>query len=497
MENNLRDFYKDSYLRGDLPHSHDFTPSGKAAGAIYAISSIQDAVPILHGSAGCGYHYRFVCRRSGLPAYELQCTGLAEKDIVMGGAQELRKTILETVEKCHPALIAVIQTTPVDMIHDDVQGVLAELSPQLACKLVFVQSEKISHCDKRSKGKVVFCKTQSESTQAYNYDGDIKGCGFSEAMKAIVLHVMKPQQKKKNTINICGPFRQTSGRAFLNGMIKDFKNIGIEVNTFIPSCTTKDLETAPQAALNLVSGRMNWAIKMKEIFGTDYFLADFDEYGYSGLDGIERFYLDISRKLELSHGAESYLAARKQEAMRCLSKVNMQQFSCALCSSDYRNLTKMIRFYKNVLKFEIPYVLVRVRQRRYTSIYSMNELNQFASKFIAEAAAEADANTKWFVNPSQEQVNSIFSQVNYVVGQSCFVGINENLNYVENPRFIPLDFDNFQSFVVDYVKRIKNISHYVNQSKNICDYENEPDDENSANIKGTLSLWDKLWIQRG
>jgi nitrogenase molybdenum-iron protein alpha/beta subunit len=499
MENNLREFYKDSYLHGDLPHPHDFTPSGKATGAIYAISSVQDAIAILHGSSGCGFHYRFVCRRSDSPAYELQCTGLEEKDIVMGGAEKLRRTIIETVEKYHPSLIAIIPTTPVDMIHDDIAGVLAELSTQLDCKLISVKSEKISHADKRIKGKVVFCKTQGESKQAYNYDGDIKGCGFSEAMKAIVMNVMKPQKIKKNTINICAPFRHTTGSALLSGIIKEFKNIGISVNTYIPNCKVKDLETAPRAALNLVTGRMNWAMKMKEIFGTDYFLADFDECGYSGLDGIEQFYLNISRKLELPQSAETYLAAKKREVSEFLltSKVYMEQYSCALCCSDYRNLSKLIRFYKNVLKFKIPYVLIRVSQKRYTSIYSMDELNKFAAKFISEAAAEADEDTKWFINPAQDQVNYIFDKVDNVVGQGCFSCANDNLKFIEIPQFIPMDFDNFQSFVVDYNKRIKNASECMNQSRGIYDCEKVPDDENRINIEGTLSLWDKLWIQRG
>jgi len=91
MERNLREFYKNIYFYDSLPYVHQFTPSGKAAGAIYAIGSIKDAIPIVHGSAGCGFHYRYVCRRSHHPAYELQCTDLEEQDIVMGRAEKLRK----------------------------------------------------------------------------------------------------------------------------------------------------------------------------------------------------------------------------------------------------------------------------------------------------------------------------------------------------------------------------------------------------------------------
>jgi nitrogenase molybdenum-iron protein alpha/beta subunit len=64
MNENLREYYKNAYFYNRLPYAHSFSPSGKAVGAIYAVSAIEGAVPILHGSAGCGFHYRYICRQS-------------------------------------------------------------------------------------------------------------------------------------------------------------------------------------------------------------------------------------------------------------------------------------------------------------------------------------------------------------------------------------------------------------------------------------------------
>lgn len=59
METNLREFYKNSYLYDRIPYIHEFTPSGKVSGTIFAISTIEIAIPILHGSSGCGFHYKY------------------------------------------------------------------------------------------------------------------------------------------------------------------------------------------------------------------------------------------------------------------------------------------------------------------------------------------------------------------------------------------------------------------------------------------------------
>ncbi len=130
------------------------------AGAVYAVAAISDAVPLIHGPAGCGFHYRYSSRRNFLPACALACTALQEKDIVLGGAKQLRKTILETVERHSPAMIVVIPSTSVDITNDDVESVLNSLRSEINCRLVFVPSKRISHADKRVTERQVFCQTR-------------------------------------------------------------------------------------------------------------------------------------------------------------------------------------------------------------------------------------------------------------------------------------------------------------------------------------------------
>lgn len=140
METSLREFYKNSYLYDRVPYIHKFTPSGKVAGAIFAISTIENAIPILHGSSGCGFHYRYVCRRSWKPAYNLKCTGLKETDIIMG-KWKIKGSNYWNGEKYSPSLIGIIPASSVDMTGDDIEGVIRELQPQITYKLLFVKSK--------------------------------------------------------------------------------------------------------------------------------------------------------------------------------------------------------------------------------------------------------------------------------------------------------------------------------------------------------------------
>lgn len=489
METNLREFYKDSYLYDRLPYIHKFTPSGKVSGAIFAISTIENSIPILHGSSGCGFHYKYVCRRSWKPAYNLKCTDLKERDIIMGGSEKLKKTIIETVKKYNPSLIGVIPASSVDMINDDIEGVIRELQPQITCKLIFVKSKKISHADKRSNARKSFCENNTDKKKIH--DGNLKSCGFSEAMETIVENVMRPQEVNNNLVNICGFYWGIHEDAMVNGIKKELNNMGIKINAFIPNCSTKELETAPRAALNIITSRVKWVIKMKELFGTEFMIVRNEEYGYRGLNGIEEFYIDIAKKLEAYDRLSKYLNNRKVDIEDRLEKSLLQigKYTCSIYCEDFRSVFKLTYFYGCVLKLKIKYIAVTVKQDRYMSMFSKSELYAMAKENLMESLKELAYEVIWQINFNNEEITAFGEDVDLCIGDKYI----QNSKHIDPPAFIPLDFDNYEKFILNYINTINKT--VINENRNFL-LDNYCENEN-LNEEVSGKMWDILWLQRG
>ncbi|WP_368487977.1 nitrogenase component 1 [Clostridium sp. BJN0013] len=488
METSLREFYKNSYLYDRVPYIHEFTPSGKVAGAIFAISTIENAIPILHGSSGCGFHYRYVCRRSWKPAYNLKCTGLKEKDIIMGGSEKLKEAIIETAKKYNPSLIGIIPASSVDMTGDDIEGVIRELQPQITCKLLFVKSKKISHADKRGNARKSFCENNTDKKKIH--DGNLKSCGFSEAMEVIVENVMKPQEVENTLINICGFYWGIHENAMVNGIKKELEKMGIKINAFIPNCSVEELETAPRAALNIITSRVKWVIKMKELYGTEFMIVKNEDYGYRGLNGIEEFYIDIAKKIGAYERLGRYLNERKVHIQERLEKklLKMSKYTCAIYCEDFRDIYKLIYFYGCVLKLKIKYVVVTVKQNGYMSLFSKDTLFEMAKENIVEGLNELDYEVNWKINFDIEKIIAFEENADLCIGYTHI----QNSKHINLPSFIPLDFNNYEKFILHYIDMINRTVFREDKSLLLDNY-------NSVNVNEKVSkkMWDILWLQRG
>ncbi|WP_297421810.1 nitrogenase component 1 [Clostridium sp.] len=488
MKTNLREFYKNSYLYDRIPYIHEFTPSGKVSGAIFAISTIENAIPILHGSSGCGFHYKYVCRRSWKPAYNLKCTGLKEKDIIMGGSEKLKKTILETVKKYNPSLIGIIPASSIDVTNDDIEGVIREIQPLISCKLIFVKSKKISHADKRSNARKSFCENNTNKKKIH--DGNLKSCGFSEAMEEIVQKVMKPQEVDNNLINICGFYWGINEDAMVNGMKKEFEKMGIKINSFIPNCSVEELETAPRATLNIITSRVKWVMKMKELYGTEFMVVRNEDYSYSGLDGIEEFYLDVAKKIGAYERLSEYLNMRKVYMEERLKKqfLKLCKYTCVIYCEDFRNIGKLINFYGYVLKLKIKYIAVTVKQNRYMSLFSENQLFEMAKENIIDGLSKLDYEVSWKINFNNEETITFEKDADICVGDIS----TKSSKHINPPAFIPLDFDNYEKFIHHYIDMINRTALNEKRGFPLDNYNKE-----NVNEEVSKKMWDILWLQRG
>jgi nitrogenase molybdenum-iron protein alpha/beta subunit len=478
---------------------HRYGYSGKLAGAMYAIGEIKDAVPVIHGSAGCGFHYKYVCRRNYLPVYNSQCTELEEKDIIFGGADKLRSTVLETARKYAPSMIAVIPSASVDMIHDEIDNVIDSLKDKVDCKLVSLKSEKFSHVDKRNRKGILDQCIKRWDNCGLEEDFDYKGCGFAEAMKAMVEQVMEKQKVRKNTVNICGLAWGPGGNAIAGGMAKELEELGIGVNTYIPNCTTKEIMEAPKGELNIVTRRIQWAKRMEDIFGTAYFQVNSFDF-YRGLEGIERLYLKISERLGIKRNISKLLSQKKQHTLQELIPLvrYLKSFRFALFTSSYKDVPYMIEKYERDFGISLMYVFVEIREES----LNLNRVSEENEKKLLEnmhdAIEKTGSKAQLFINVPSSVIAEALGEVDYVIGGVELGLKTEGVRYIQDTiNIMPLDFEGFKRVVADFVQRIKRASVYSNLIIEKFKYQSGYYPMlNNANMEGTLKMWEKMWIQR-
>ncbi len=291
----------ENFIRGIYPWDiyHQFAINGKISGSVSAVGEMSDVVALLHGPAGCGFAYRMSAHRR-YPYYELECTDMGKGEVLLGGTQKLEEQIFHIYYEKHPKLIVVIHSPVCDLLQEDVGGVVRLLREQ-GIPVIDVQSTNFSHRDKdycslRLK-KTAVIEPESRKTVELN----LKGCGLTEALKALVDQVMIPCERKERTVNFEVLLMKGEVYQALKETIDFLEQFHIGVNCIIPNDPVERLAAAPAASLNIVS-RVNWAEYMKGIFGTEF--IHYRASGrYYGWDGLCLFYQDIFRKLGLEDSA--------------------------------------------------------------------------------------------------------------------------------------------------------------------------------------------------
>ncbi|MFQ9799702.1 MAG: nitrogenase component 1 [Clostridia bacterium] len=265
---------------------HTFGVNGKISGSIGAVGEMQDVLPIIHGPRGCGFHYRHSARRRHQPLYRVLTTNLEERDIIGGGEEKLRRTVEEAWRQYHPKLIMVIPSPISDILNDDILTIVQEMRGQ-GIPVVGIQSELFSHRDKNYTRNRLKKIAEQKITGENRLEMEIKGCGFVEALYALVGQVMEAVPVIPHSVNIETVGWGSNGNLVLREIEAFLNRCGITVNTWFPSASYEAIRRAPAAQLNLAR-RVRWARLMKERFGTDYLHLG-SEGRYSGLEGFVPF----------------------------------------------------------------------------------------------------------------------------------------------------------------------------------------------------------------
>ena len=180
---------------------HTFGVNGKISGSVGAVGEMQEVLPLLHSPRGCGFHYRYSARRRHQPFYSVLTSNLEERDIICGGEEKLRQAIRDAWSRYRPGLIMVIPSPISDILNEDVRSVCAELRRE-GISVVGVQSELFSHRDKNYTRNRLKELAHQTITGDNRLEMELKGCGFTEALYALVEQVMEPSAQIPHSINI-------------------------------------------------------------------------------------------------------------------------------------------------------------------------------------------------------------------------------------------------------------------------------------------------------
>ena len=135
-------------------------------GAMWAVTGISRAVPLVHGSQGCSAFVRYCLSRHFREPSEIAVTSLHEDAAVFGGRKNLVEGIQNVAVRLKPDFIGVITTCSSEIIGDDVIGFIKTAKGELKEKIGEEAVEKI---------KIVPISTPSfVETHLKGYDNTIK-----------------------------------------------------------------------------------------------------------------------------------------------------------------------------------------------------------------------------------------------------------------------------------------------------------------------------------
>ena len=94
-------------------------------GASYAFMGLDSCMPVMHGSQGCTSFGLVLLVRHFKEAIPLQTTAMNEVTTIMGGYENIEKSLLNIKQRANPKIIAICSTGLTETKGDDVGGYLA------------------------------------------------------------------------------------------------------------------------------------------------------------------------------------------------------------------------------------------------------------------------------------------------------------------------------------------------------------------------------------
>lgn len=214
-------------------------------GAAMAVRGIKDALILIVGTDECAYYTKHMTIHSeefGGMMGRCVSVVLDTRDVTFGCKKKLELAMRELVEEYRPKVVFLVTTCVVEVIGDDADTLADGLSKTYQIPVLPVHTEHFK-CDNHMPG----------------LERTITAC--FELMK---------DQKKHGTVNLLG---QRMGNFETTELSRMLREHGARVGMQLPcGCTVEEIETAPQAQLNIVvhTIALPLAKKMEQKFGIPY-----------------------------------------------------------------------------------------------------------------------------------------------------------------------------------------------------------------------------------
>ena len=399
---------------------HSFVMNGKISGHIAALGDMQgDILCVLDAPIGCGFHYRNAARRRTYPYYALQCSNLKEREIIMGGDETLVQSVREAYARFRPELIFIIPSPITDILNEDLFSVAAQLRAE-GIPVVAAKSERFSLPDKDYVANLMHERGKLKVDGDNHLEIDVSGCGFNEAICAVIDHVMEEVPIKKKSVNIETISWGMEGAQVLDEIEAFLARCGITVNCRSPNAPLEKIRQASAAELNLVTHFIKWARRMKHRFGTDY-LHMGESTRYDGLEGICCFYRDIAERLGLSETMEPIIAAERETVLQKTARARelLASKNCVLVCRGLQEVPKQLNLYTKLgIHISTVCVIWTADMKRY--YYVDDTLQSQLMNRLHDAVMLYAPGADVLINPSDAEFRRAVSGCDGIVGTDDF-----------------------------------------------------------------------------
>jgi nitrogenase molybdenum-iron protein beta chain len=271
--------------------------------------AMRRTIPIVHAGAGCAYNY-YIGGNAGAGylgggycgATSTPSSNAAEREIIFGGEDRLEEQIRTTMEIMDGDLYVVISGCQVEMIGDDISGVVGNMAGNGG------------NAGNNGCNNAGLCENVL-AVQTPSFKGNSQH-GYDLLFEKLVRSfIPKQKSKKEKTVNVFGII--PGNDVFYKGNLKEIKRvlalIGVEANTFIGEAETlENFRNAGSAALNIVLSDV-YAPLTAEAFADVHGIPFIREQMPVGFFQTERFLRNIGKALSVDTKTINAALRREEE----------------------------------------------------------------------------------------------------------------------------------------------------------------------------------------
>ncbi|MCW2277704.1 nitrogenase component 1 [Heliophilum fasciatum] len=303
--------------------------------ALAILNSIPDSVVLIHGANGCGSssHSQNANTRSGSfqrtgtgkDALWLS-TGLNETDVISGGELKLAPAIREADQRYRPKTIFVVSTCVPGIIGDDIDGVIAEVQPDVSARIVPIHCQGFKtkiwatayDAVYHGIGRTLLDEPDDAAPEAAQGDAQDAALEAPTGAPQATVQTASPENDQPNrTVNLMNI--SSMGRVDELELERLLKAIGLDVNFFPVFASPDGMFRMTKAALSISTcpTHDDYILKhLHEKYGVPYQLKHMP----IGIENTNQWIRDIAAFFGVSDQAEQLIAREEQELQAALAE---------------------------------------------------------------------------------------------------------------------------------------------------------------------------------